>query len=104
MFTLEIGGRAIAVMNADEQEAREFFEGEAFLDDLRTMESDGTPIWDGKGPLTVRKASDDEVQAFEETVGGDEEDDDEDEEGLDVLFLVDIDDFGDDEDEEAGHA
>ena len=103
MFTLEIGGRAIAVMNADEQEAREFFEGEAFLDDLRTMESDGAAIWDGKSPLTVRKASDDEVQAFEETVGGDEEED-EDEEGLDVLFLVDIDDFGDDEDEEAGHA
>lgn len=107
MYTLEIGGRAVAVMNGDEEEAREFFEGEEFKEDLQDLSSDGTPLWDGEAELKIRASNPEETRTFQEAVGEDSEDDEE--EGLDVLFLVDIDDFEDDEedaspDEKGGRA
>ena len=96
MFTLEIGGKAIAVTDAEEAEARELFESEEFRDDLKAMESDGAPLWDGKAPLTVRAASDEERADFEEMEEDEDEDDEED--GSLIVFLVPID---TDEDEAA---
>lgn len=104
MFTLEIGRKAIAVIDADEEQARAVFDQEAFKDDLRQMTSDGAPLWDGVAPLTVRPASEDEAETFETLLdeGAEAFDDDdgadgeEEEEGLDVLFLVPIDEDDDD--------
>jgi hypothetical protein len=48
MFTLEMGGRPVAKIQADQTEAREFFEDQTFKDDMRRWLSDGQPILDGK--------------------------------------------------------
>ncbi len=95
MFTLEIKGKAIVVTNATEDEAAGLFESEEFKEDLKTLTSDGNPLWDGTSPLRVRPASDDEIDSFEEAMNDEEyEDDDEtddDDEPIDVVFLVEVD-------------
>lgn len=104
MFTVEIGGRAIAVTNADEAQARELIESEEFREDLTVILSDGKPVWDGKSEIGIRAATPDEEEEFE---SADEMDDEEEEEEVDgdepsVVFLVDIDDEEDEEDEGEG--
>jgi len=97
MFTIEIAGWAIAVTNADEEQARELIESEEFREDLTLMHSDGKPIWDGKAALALRKATEYEVEEFDDA---DDLDDDEMEDNGDpaVVFLIDIDDEDEDED------
>jgi hypothetical protein len=103
MFTLAIAGRPVAVTDAEEREARELFDSQDFKEDLLAMTSEGRPLWDGSAALDVRPASADEVDAFGEIL--DEEGDDlqassddgqgDDEGGgINVLFLVPIDDAG----------
>ncbi len=94
MFTLEIKGTAIAVTNATEDEASGLFESEEFKEDLKKLTSEGQPLWDGKAPVTIRPASEDEIDSFDEAMNDDEyedEDDGDDEEPIDVVFLVEID-------------
>src|SRR5215207_4428969 len=57
MFTLEVAGKPIAVTNASEEEARDVFESDAFREDLKTVESEGAPIWDGFATLSIRPAT-----------------------------------------------
>ncbi len=102
MFTLEIDGVAVAVINGDEATARDLFTCDGFKDDIRTMTSEGTPLWNGTSALTVRAATEDETEIFEDALADDdgegdfaddprhadaEEEDDE----ADIVFLVDID-------------
>src|SRR5215212_8982402 len=61
MFTLEVAGKPIAVTNASEDETREIFESDAFKEDLKTVESEGAPIWDGFATLSIRPATRDEI-------------------------------------------
>lgn len=100
MVTLEIDGKAIAVTNADDEQARELFLSECFKDDLLSFMSEGRPLWDGSAALTTRAASEDEIDAFNEALEEEYEDDEEDEpnEGLDidVVFLVSIDEIDED--------
>ncbi len=88
MFTLEIGGNPIAITDADEAQARAIFESDEFKQDLTAMTSDGVPLWDGRAPLTIRPASQEETTAFEVP---DQDLDDEEDDGLFVTFLVPID-------------
>ena len=62
MFTLEIDGTAVAVINSDEATAKDLFTCDGFKDDIRTMTSAGKVLWDGTSPLTVRAASEDEIE------------------------------------------
>ena len=102
MYTLEIAGIAIATTDADEAEAREIFESEDFLDDIRGFTSAGSPVWDGVSAFVIRQATEDEIDAFseiddiEDDIDG-EEGDEFDEEGANIMFLVDIDQFDDEE-------
>ncbi|NEU13186.1 hypothetical protein G3T14_13725 [Methylobacterium sp. BTF04] len=112
MFTLEIDGVAIAVINGTEEIARDLFTCDGFKDDIQTMKSDGKVLWNGTSELKIRAASEDETEIFEDALAEDdsEEDepfepdahhakasnDDEEEEGdeeddADIVFLVDID-------------
>ncbi|MBM6592913.1 hypothetical protein [Microvirga pudoricolor] len=95
MFTLEVAGKAIAVTNADEEQARDLFMSEDFKADLLSLKSESKPLWDGSSALTVRAASDEEMDAVDEVLEEEGEDDDlgdDDEElGIDVVFLVEID-------------
>ena len=97
MFTVEIAGRAIAVTNADEAQARELIESEEFREDLTIIHSDGKPVWDGKASLDLRPATPDEEEEFEDADDLDDEDEAEDDEPS-VVFLIDIDDEEEDED------
>lgn len=112
MFTLEIDGTAIAVINGDEATARDLFTCDGFKEDIRTLTVDGKPIWNGTSELKVRAASQDEIEEFDEAIAADQgegdfepdpqhaddaSDDEEDE--ADIVFLVDIDDEDEDQDE-----
>lgn len=100
MYTLEIAGQAIAVTNADEDQALELFLSECFKDDLKSFKSEGRPLWDGSAALTTRPASEDEIDAFQEALDEEDEEDYDDEEfgdiDVDVVFLVSIDEIDDD--------
>ena len=90
MFTLEIGGKPVAITDTDEAQARSIFESDDFKQDLTAMTSEGTPLWDGRAPLDVRRASEQEIAAFEASDQDFDDVDDEDD-GLFVTFLVPID-------------
>src|ERR687885_718007 len=98
MFTLEIAGTPIVVTNAAEEDARELLESDDFKEDLKTLTADGRPLWDGVAPLTIRPASEDEIDAFDEALD-DDSDEDEDDDAIDVVFLVEIDETEEDDDE-----
>jgi hypothetical protein len=100
MFTVEIAGRAVAVTNADESQARELIDSEEFREDLTVIRSDGKPVWDGKAEILLRLATDDEEEELEEAEDLDEDETADDNEPS-VVFLVDIDD-DDEEDEKTG--
>ena len=100
MVTLEIAGKAVAVTNADGEQARELFFSESFKEDLTSFKSEGRSLWDGSAALTVRPASEDEIDAFNEALDEDDEDEDEDDNidddlDIDVVFLVSIDEIDD---------
>ncbi|WP_187969386.1 hypothetical protein [Aquibium microcysteis] len=98
MFTLEIDGVAVAMTDADEAEAREIFDSEDFKADLAEFTTDGKPVWNGKSPFTIRPATEDEEDLFDDSLEADE--DDEDEDGASVVFLVMVDQFDDEFDDE----
>jgi hypothetical protein len=92
MFTLEIGSRPVAITDAEEAQARDIFESDEFKQDLTILTSEGTPLWDGRTPLNVRPASQEEVAAFEAPdFDVDDDDGEEDGDGVSVTFLVPID-------------
>ncbi|MCJ2114881.1 hypothetical protein MKK64_27350 [Methylobacterium sp. E-025] len=112
MFTLEIEGKAVAVINGDEETARDLFTCDGFKEDIQKMTSDGAPLWNGTSELKIRAASEDEIEIFEDALAeddgeGDFEDDprhaaandatteegegEDDEDEADIVFLLDID-------------
>jgi hypothetical protein len=91
MFTLEIGGKPVAITDADEERARDVFLSPDFKGDLVGILSGGQPIWDGAAGLDVRRASDEEIDAFDQVMADDDEDSEEGE--VNVLFLIPVDDL-----------
>ena len=91
MFTLEIADKAVAITDADETQARELFESQDFKDDLRSMESEGSPLWDGAAAWHVRPSTAGEIDAFDEILNEDDTDGSDEEDGINVLFLVPVD-------------
>lgn len=89
MFTLEVNGTPIAVTKGNEGEARAVFEDPAFGQKLRSLESDGKPLWNGSDLLAIRPASRSEIRAlveYADKLGFDDE-----EEGEIVLYLAPLD-------------
>ncbi len=123
MHTLLIDGVAIAVTDADREEAEALFGSDGFKDDLRTLTAEGKPLWDGAAAFVIREASEDEAALFDDfddedfeddeddtadlaEVDGEEvdlddddedEDEDDDEDAFEVMFLVPVDQFPDEE-------
>ena len=114
MFTLDIDGVAIAVINGSEEVAKDLFTCDGFKEDIQAMKSDGRVLWNGTSELKIRPATEDEIEIFEDALAEDEseedapfepdmrhaksaeepdEDDDEDDDA-DIVFLVDIDEDG----------
>ncbi|GEP10971.1 hypothetical protein [Methylobacterium gnaphalii] len=115
MFTLEIDGKAIAVINADEETARDLFTCDGFKEDIGTMTSEGKPLWNGTSELKIRASTKDETDEFEQALAEDDgegdfeadphhdktaatsgeadlDEDDDEEDEADIVFLVDLDD------------
>jgi len=91
MFTLTISDKPIAITNAAEDEARELFMSEEFRQDLKTLESEGAPLWDGFATLSIRPATEQEISEFEAADTDEDDDADiEDEDGPLIMFLVDV--------------
>lgn len=99
MFTLTISDKPVAITNADEEEARELLLSEDFKEDLKVLESSGAPIWDGFATLNVRAATDTEKAEFEDADFDEEEGDDDEDDGPYIMFLVDVTDPDEAEDE-----
>ncbi|MCQ4160631.1 hypothetical protein NON00_11905 [Roseomonas sp. GC11] len=99
MFTLEIGGRPIAVIGTEEEDAQDLVANPAFREDLLRLLSDDQPLWDGQAELRLRPATEEEIAEFDESEDDEDEEEDE-EEGAVVLFLVPIMDPDDEEDED----
>ena len=72
MFTLEIEGKAVAVINGDEETARDLFTCDGFKEDIQKMTSDGAPLWNGTSELKIRAASEDEIEIFEDALAEDD--------------------------------
>lgn len=104
MFTLEIDGTAVAVINSDEETARDLFTCDGFKTDIKTMTSEGRALWNGTSELKVRAASEDEIEIFEDALADDDGSgdfepvadhadatDSEEDDEADIVFLLDID-------------
>src|SRR4051794_25173569 len=104
MFTLEVARRPIAITNAEEDQARDLLESDRFRADLKSVESEGAPVWDGFASLSFRPATRDEIAAFESAPMAEGEEVDEDVPM--IMFLVDIDEAEsrDDPDDGFSHA
>jgi hypothetical protein len=101
MFTLEVHGVAVAVTDASETDAREIFSSDEFLTDLAEFTSDGKKLWDGASELLVRAASGEESDILDDVIAGDfdDEDDIDLEDGPNIVFLLDIDQLSEDDDD-----
>jgi hypothetical protein len=101
MFTIEIGGKPIAVVDAPETDVRELLDQDDFMEDLSSLTTEGKPLWDGRAALTIRPSTPDEVAEYEDSAFDDEDEDEEedDEESSTVYFLVPLDDEEDDDEE-----
>jgi hypothetical protein len=87
MHTLEIDSRPVALTNGDRGQARQLFEAEDFKNDLRSMKSDGKPLWDGSSAFNVRPATAPEILAYRQAVVEEIGDDD----GVHAFFFGPID-------------
>lgn len=116
MFTLEIDGVAVAVINGTEAVAKDLFTCDGFKEDIQVMKSEGRPLWNGTSALTIRPATKAETEIFEDALAEDDADEDEpfavdahhaksaeepddddegdDEDEADIVFLLDIDEDG----------
>ena len=87
MFTLEIGGRPVAVLNLPTvADAEELLGDKGFRNDLTALQSEGRPLWDGQAAMSLREATADERAEFENSAA----DEDDEEDGGFVMFLVDV--------------
>ena len=95
LYTIEIGGEPVLVFPEDDIElAREEAATGNVTEALGEFERDGVPVWDGKAPLVVRDASEEEAAHFEAGFAEAVEDGDinEDERDEFAVFLIDTDD------------
>jgi hypothetical protein len=87
MFTLEIGGRPVAVLNLPTiADADELLGDKEFRHDLTALQNEGRPLWDGRTEMSLREATADERAEFENSATDEKDDDD----GGFVMFLVDV--------------
>jgi hypothetical protein len=68
-FVVEVGGAPVVAFTATGQhEARALLREQWFRDDLREAHSHGTPVWDGKAKLAVRRANHAESVQFSASI------------------------------------
>lgn len=67
MQTIELNGRAIAVMGGNREQVQDFVDDDGFRADLLAfLGSDSRPLWDGRGVFSpaIRAAGPQEAAAF----------------------------------------
>ena len=102
MYTLEIKGRAIAIVDRSKYEALDWFLGEVFEADLYCLgDASGKPLWDGEAERVVRKSQKSEAAIFNRSYHKSLEEEPDDSERDDwVAFLLPIVDLSSDDDED----
>jgi hypothetical protein len=91
MFTLEIQGRPVAVLNLpNAADAEELLGDKEFRKDLTALQYEGRPLWDGQALLSLRETTADERAEFERFLADEEDASEDDDEGGFVMFLVDV--------------
>jgi hypothetical protein len=70
IYTVDVGGRPVAAMQADSLgEAEKFLRSAAFATDLSTYEMEGgepgKPIWDGEAEIFVRESFPEEIAIWQ---------------------------------------
>ena len=103
IFTLEIGGRPIAAVRAEDREqALDLVEDDSFQEDMQDLDTDTGPLWNGDDVISLRDATAEELESlqksWEQGVADGEIDDDDD--NLHVVFLVPVYEGDEDEDED----
>jgi hypothetical protein len=87
MFTLEIGGRPVAVLNLPTAaDAGELLGDKELRNDLTALQSEGRPLRDRQAAMSLHEAIADERAKFENSAADEEDDED----GGFVMFLVDV--------------
>lgn len=95
LFTLTVGKRPILVFEAeDDIDADDIAKAGWLRDDLRVLESEGRPLWDGRARIRVREASDAEREIYRARCAAAVEDGDGDT-GM-IIYLVPVSDPTDD--------
>lgn len=102
IFVLEIKGTAILAFEADSlDEARAYAQSAGEEEDLTELTSNGAPLWNGRDPISVRAATVEEADLFEEEREADWEDEPHADAEDFLVYLVPLDEpEEDDEDEE----
>lgn len=66
IFTIDIDGKPTVSFEAlSAREANELVRETWFRDDLRTLKSEGSPLWDGVAPLRSRPADQHETERYQ---------------------------------------
>lgn len=104
IYVMEIKGTAVLAFEAENmEEANAYAADPEVRSDLETLESNGAPLWNGADYITVRTASEEEAELFEERREEDWEDEPHADEEDFAVYLVPLDDgdeFDEDEDED----
>ena len=101
IFVLEIKGTAVLAFEAESlDDARAYAQSAAEEEDLTELTSNGAPLWNGSDPISVRVATNEEADLFEEEREADWEDEPHADEEDFMVYLVPLDEPEEDEEEE----
>src|SRR3954471_5900509 len=105
LFTVEVAERPVLVFSETSRDSAQEILASLIGPDLQEFESDGVPVWDGAAPLSVRDADPVETirweQGLEEARADSADEEDGPGDGDDfAVFLIDLDEEGEEEDEE----
>ena len=102
VWTAEIAGKPVGVFQAAlEADAEEYVRAESFTSELASLESRGTPVWNGKDKITFRKANAGERSQWEKSYAAAVEEGEIDAGEEDWLqWLIPVDESDDDEEDE----
>lgn len=106
LFTVEVAGRPVLVFSEESRDSAQEILASLIGPDLLEFESDGMPVWDGAAPLLVRDADAVETVRWEQGLAEAREESAGDEDGPGdgddfAVFLIDLDEEGEEADEEA---
>jgi hypothetical protein len=101
LFTVEVAGRPVIVFSEESRTSAEEILTSLIGPDLQDFTADGVPVWDGEAPLVLRDADPVESTRWEQGLAEAQEAGDGEADGEDfAVFLIDLDEEGEEEEDE----